>query len=264
MSTAVRSPAQITYSAWKALFLRNAVARVSASRFAWFWLLAEPIAFIAILMLLFMFLRVRHIGGINTGVWIMSGVLSFLMFRRTASEAMTALRVGRPLYTFSQIRPFDPVVVNAALEGFIMVLVSIVLLAGAFYFGLQVIPADPLRLMEALLGLWLLGLGYGLINSVALAILPPLGSVMRFMLTRPLYFLSGVMFPVALLPYPYRDWFLLNPIVHGVEAARFGFAPYYRIPPEISVAYLYGWALVLIFLGMALHVRYARRLAVAK
>jgi capsular polysaccharide transport system permease protein len=263
MPTRPRSPAQITLTTWQALFLRAAVSRLSASRFAWFWMFAEPLAFIVLLMVVFTFLRVRNIGGISTAVWIMAGVLTFHMFRRTAASTMVAVRGVKSLYMNPQIRPFDTLVVTAALEGFVMVIVSILLLSGATFIGLKVIPAEPLAVLEALLGVWLFGLGYGLITSVAMAVVPPIGTVLAFIL-RPLWILSGVLLPVTQLPYPARGWFLINPLVHGLEAARFGFAPYYHVPAEISISYLYMWALGAIFLGLALQVRYANRLVKQK
>lgn len=39
----VRSPASITWAVWKALFLREAVARLFAGRAAWMWILVEPV-----------------------------------------------------------------------------------------------------------------------------------------------------------------------------------------------------------------------------
>ena len=99
-----------------------------------------------------------------------------------------------------------------------------------------VVPVDPLAVMQAMFGLWLLGMGFGLVNSVALELLPPLGAFFSLML-RPLYFLSGVMFPIMLIPYPYRDWLTLNPLVHGLEAMRLGFAPYYHVMPELNLGY---------------------------
>ena len=260
MVSTVRSAALITYTTWKALFLRAAVNSLSAGRVAWFWILAEPIAHIIIMMFVFTVLRVRTIGGISTAVWIMAGFLSFFMFRRIAAISMKAVHGSSKLFIYSQIRPADSVLVSAALEGFLMVIVTVILLSGAWMFGLPVIPDNPLSVIEALFGLWLLGLGVGLVNSVALELLPPLGLTIEFLL-KPLYFLSGVIIPITVVPYPYIDWILLNPLVHGLEAARLGFAPYYHVSPEISVPYLYAWALCAIFLGLALHVHYAKRLA---
>ncbi|MBU0620492.1 MAG: ABC transporter permease [Gammaproteobacteria bacterium] len=263
MTTQTRSSALITYTTWKALFLRAAVNSLSKGRVAWFWLLAEPIAHIVLLMWVFTVLRVRSIGGISTAIWVMAGMLAFFMFRRTAAQSMMGLKGGKSLFAFPQIRPVDPVLVSTGLEGFLMVVISIVLLAGAWLYGLAVIPVDPLAVIEAMFGLWLFGAGYGLISSVANELAPPVGLFLGFML-RPLYFLSGVIFPITFIPYPYREWALLNPLVHGLEATRLGFAPYYHVMPEMSISYLYGWALLTFFFGLALHVNYAERLARAK
>lgn len=264
MAAGIRSSAIITYTTWKALFLRAAVNSLSTSRMAWFWMLAEPIAFILLLMWVFTALRVRTIGGINTAVWIMAGMLAFLMFRRVAIQSLNAITANKKLFVLPQIRPFDTVLMAAALEGFLMTIVAILLLAGAALYGMDVIPVDPLAVIEAFFGLWLLGVGIGLIGSVAVELAPPVGAVINFILSRPLYFLSGVIFPITLVPYPYRDWLMLNPLVHGLEAARLGFAPYYHVGADLSVAYLFAWAIGTLFFGMALHVRYANRLALKK
>jgi capsular polysaccharide transport system permease protein len=76
----------------------------------------------------------------------------------------------------------------------------------------------------------------------------------------PMYIVSGVMIPVASIPQPYQGWMLLNPIVHGLEAARLAFAPYYHAVPGLDLGYLHLFALVLVFLGLALHVRFADRM----
>lgn len=89
--------------------------------------------------------------------------------------------------------------------------------------------------------------------------MPELGRVIQLVMM-PLYFISGVMFPVSAVPQPFRDWILLNPVAHGLEAARLGFAPYYHAVPELSVVYLYGFSLVSIFLGLLLYRRFGLRM----
>jgi capsular polysaccharide transport system permease protein len=53
---------------------------------------------------------------------------------------------------------------------------------------------------------------------------------------------------------------MLNPVAQGLEAARFGFSLNYHPVAELSIAYIYEFALVSIFLGLALHRRFALRL----
>lgn len=254
-----RSPATITLSVWKALFLREAVHRLFSRRAAWVWLLLEPVFHVVFLMFIFTSISMRVVGGIDTPVWLMVGLLAFFMFKRTATQAMNAVGANQALFAYRQVKPVDTVLTRAGLEGFLMILVAIVLFGGADLFSLAIVPADPLAVLEAFFGLWLLGLGFGLMTSVATELVPELGKIIELLMT-PLYFVSGVMLPIAVVPLPYREWLMFNPIAHSLEAARLGFAPYYQAVPELNIAYIYFFALAIVFLGLALHVRFAPRL----
>ncbi len=255
----VRSATAITLSVWKALFLREAVSRLSAGRAAWLWLLLEPVINVTYMLVIYTVIRVHAVGGIDTAVWLMVGMLGFFMFRRTAAQTMNGIGANRALFTYRQVKPVDSVLVRAGLEGFLMILISIILFSGAALFGLDIIPADPLAVLEAFFGLWMIGLGFGLATSVAVELVPEMGRLIGFILM-PLYVISGVMLPIGSVPQPYRDYLLLNPIAHGLEAVRLGFAPHYHAVPELSIPYIYGFAMVTIFLGLALHNRFATRL----
>jgi len=259
MMNTTRTPTNITLSVWKALFLREAVSRLSAGRAAWLWLLLEPIVHVVFMLFIFTIIRMGKVGGIDTVVWLMVGMLAFFMFTRTGTQTQNAVKSNRGLFTYRQVKPVDTVLVRAALEGFITILVAIILFSSAALFGISTLPDNPLLVLEAFFGLWLVGMGFGLMASVAGELIPELEKVIGFVMT-PLYFASGVIFPITVVPQPYRDWLLLNPMAHGLEAARLGFAPYYHAVPELSIAYIYGFALGAIFLGLALHGRFASRL----
>ncbi|MBK6289073.1 MAG: ABC transporter permease [Gammaproteobacteria bacterium] len=254
-----RSAFVITLSVWKALLLREALGRLFGRRAAWFWLLLEPLFHVGYLMLIFTVVRVRHVGGIATALWIMIGLVAYFMFQRASRQSMNAVGANFPLFVYRQVLPVDSVLVRAGLEGVIMIVVCVLLFAGGGLFGLAVIPADPLLVLEALFGMWLLGLGLGASASVAVEMVPEFGRLLS-MLMRPLYILSGVIFPVASIPPPYRDWLLLNPMVHGIDAVRLGFAPYYHEVPGLSVSYLYLCALSLLLLGLSLQIAFAKRM----
>lgn len=255
-----RSPARITLSVWKALFLRESLARLFSSRGAWFWLLMEPVLHVAFLMLIFGVIRVHTVGGIDMASWIMLGLLGFFMFRRTGSQVMNAVNANQALFTYRQVKPVDTAIVRGAVEGFLTMWVVALLLIGHALFADATPPSDPLGVLYAFGGLWLFGIGFGLVFSVAGELVPELGRVVSLTMT-PLYFASGVMFPLDAVPMPYREWLLLNPIAHGVEAARLGFVAHYHAATGLSLPYLYAWALGTIFIGLALHRRFALRLA---
>jgi capsular polysaccharide transport system permease protein len=256
----LRSPADVTLSVWRALLLREALSRISRERAAWIWLLLEPVVHVVFLVFVLIAVRMRVVGGIDTVIWALVGLTAFFMFRRPAQQAMNAVGMNQALFGYRQVKPVDTVLVRAALEGFMMTVISVLLYAGAGLVGFDMLPDDPMMVLTAMLGLWLAALGFGLIMSVASELLPELGRLVGLIMT-PLYFFSGVMFPIARLPSTFRDWLALNPIAHGLEAARLGFASHYRAIPELSVAYLYGCALAAIFLGLVLHRRFALNLA---
>ena len=85
-----RNPATITLAVWKALFLREAVSRVAAGRGAWLWLILEPAVHVGYLVLIYAVVRIRVIGGIDTALWVIVGMLTFFLFRRSAVQGMIA------------------------------------------------------------------------------------------------------------------------------------------------------------------------------
>lgn len=257
--TTVRSPASVTYAVWRALFLREALFRLYANRTAWLWLLVEPIFHIAFIMLFFELVRMQTVPGADPAMFVMTGLLGFFMARNTALRSMEAINANAALFAYRQVKPVDTVLVRAALEGFLNLVIALVMLAGAALLGFDVLLNDPLEVIVAFTGLWLSGLGLGLMLSVTNQLLAELATIVK-LLFLPLYFISGVMFPVQMVPQPYRDWLFYNPFLHGVEALRGGFFPHYYVVPETSLSFLYTFALVTIFFGLALQVRFARKI----
>jgi len=151
------------------------------------------------------------------------------------------------------------VLTRAAVEGVISALLFAVLLSGLALLGVDVVPDDPMGVLAALAALWTAGLGLGLVNSVVGEMLPMLARVLRVMLT-PLYILSGVMYPTLILPHPWRDWLLYNPLVHGVEAMRAAYMQGYHVPPSIDLSYTVAFGVAAMFFGLALHLRFQGRL----
>lgn len=255
-----RTSTAITLSVWKGLFLREALSRIFSGRAAWFWLLAEPVFHVLSLIVVFTVIRVRVVGGIDTGVWLMVGMLAFFMFRRTGLQVMNAIDANQALFAYRQVKPIDTVLVRGVLEGLLMIIITSILLTITALFGYSVIPADPLAVLEAFFGLWLLGMGFGLVASVISRLVPELAQIIKLAML-PLYMLSGVIFPLSAVPQPFRNWLMFNPIAQGLEVVRLGFASHYHTVPDLSIVYVYDFALVTIFLGLVLQRRFALRLA---
>ena len=229
---AVRSPAAITWAVWKALFLREAVARLSTGRAAWLWVLLEPVTHLIFLTVLFETVRQLVLPGVDGGLFITTGVLGFLIAQNTAMRCKDAISANAALLTYRQVHPIDTVLVRAALEAALLVISGLVLLTGLGLLGYNVMPHDVLQVLLAVddaLACRDRGRAY-IIGDFEM--IPELGKLSA-MVFRPLYILSAVMYPAAVMPAAYQDALLLNPLVHGIEMIRTGFfSPYHATNPE--------------------------------
>lgn len=247
----MNGPFTNTITVWQALFLREALDRFFGSRAAWAWLIIEPGIHIAFMGWVWEIFRRNTMGGIDTTVWIILGMLAFFLFRRTAIQTLHARDCNRAFFAFRQVRPFDVALARASVEAFSMFFISISILSIAGLLGRKVIPEDPLTTIIALLGLWLLGIGYGLITSIGMRLVQDLGHIFQILMM-PLYLISGVFVPITNIPQPYRDWLLWNPLVHGLELVRLSFFSNYHTV-NISILYLYIWVISFIAIGMFLY-----------
>lgn len=255
----MRTSSLIAWTVWKALFLREAVARLSARRAAWAWILIEPVVHLIFLNVLFGFVLQQVVSGVDHGLFITTGVLGFFLAQNAAMRPKDAINANATLLTYRQVLPVDTVLVRAALEAALFMVSALCLFTGLGLLGYQVFPHDFLQVMLAFAALWLAGIGLGLMLSVASQLIPEVGKVAG-MVFRPLYFMSAVMYPASAIPPAYQNWLLLNPFVHGIETVRTGFFPQYHTIPGVSIGYLLGFAMFTVCLGLALHVRFATRL----
>ena len=79
---------------YRALFLREALTRLMSGRAAWFWLLAEPVFHVSYMLFIFTVIRVRTVGGIDTVLWLIVGMLGFFIFRRTGTQVSNGINAG--------------------------------------------------------------------------------------------------------------------------------------------------------------------------
>ncbi|CAM3269990.1 ABC transporter permease [Cupriavidus taiwanensis] len=256
----VRSDVSIALSVWRALFLRESSARLAGARAAWIWILLEPATHIIFLMVVFGVVRHQVRQDANMEMFILVGVWGFFLVRNVAQRGMEAINANQALFSYRQVQPVDTVLVRATVEAFIYVIVGTVLLAALALLDIEVPPADPLLVLWSGFLLWAFGLGLGLMFSVMGTLMPGLGKLIRIVFT-PLYFLSAVMYSVSSLPLGMREVVLVNPITHGLEAMRSGWFAAYHGEAHVSLGYLAFCALGTVFLGLAMHVRYATRLS---
>lgn len=254
-----RSSWQITWSVWRALFIREAVSRLYHRRAAWAWLLLEPAGHIGFFIFLFSVTGVHAVGGVNAALWVVVGQLGFFIFRRPMNISMAAVAMAKPLFAYRQVKPVDAVIIRAIAEGLLMLVISLVILFVVALLGIPVWPDNLIMVLGALFALWLFGMGVGMILSVLREFVRETEDLVNLAMI-PVYFFSGLFFPVAAVPQPYRDWVVFNPVAHGVDALRLGFAGHYQSFNGLDLLYVYAVALSCLFIGLVLHRIYQTRL----
>ena len=255
-----RTSWQVTRSVWHALLMREALARTTGNRMAWFWMLFEPAAMIAIMV------AIRSVaGGSNIRTsgaefvpWLICGLFGFFLFRENMMRSIGAVNANKALFAYRQVLPIDPVIIRCFVEGMLKSVIFVMFIMIGELMGANLFPSNILYALEAWLALWLLGLGAGLSLSASSTLIPEIGKIVQ-LTSLPLLLMSGVMFPLNFLPYEIQQYLLLNPIVHGLETLRTAFFPLYRSLNGISITYLWLWALSLATFGLMLHLKFAIR-----
>lgn len=256
-----RSPWQVTRAVWYAMFMRELVARTMADRMAWFWMIAEPLAMISLMLFIRTVVlgRSRMLMNAEFVPWLIVGLLGFYLFRENMMRSLAAIDMNKSLFAYRQVKPVDTVLVRCYLEFALKTFIFILFIAGGSLLGIPIIPDLPLEAMFSWLSLWMLGLGIGLVVSVLATLVNEIGIIIRVM-SVPLLLLSGVIIPVTLLPHYLQPYILLNPIVHGLETLRMAFFQHYVSLPGIDLMYLWYWAMSSILLGLILHQHFEVRL----
>ena len=221
----------------------------AGARLGLLFYILEVIAAMMVLALLFSLIGRQSVFGDSIMLFMLTGIAPFLAFMRLSSQiggvAQMASQYGRsPLLT----------VTGFSVSHTLVTLVATPLAMGVvcgFLYVLGVISALPHRI-EFLIASMLLavsiGFGVGLFNAVVGFYVPPWRPIYE-LLTRGLFFLSGIFYVPDHLPPAMRDVLAWNPLVHVVALSRKAF--YDTYPTDVlNYTYVYGWALGALFIGL--------------
>ncbi|CAP42641.1 ABC transporter permease [Bordetella petrii] len=257
-----RSSFSITRAVVFALVLREMQTRFGARRMGAFWMLFEPIAHITFLMFLMTVVRGRHLPGFDYPIYLLTGLVPFFLMRNISLKMMEAINANRPLFAYPNIKPFDTFLARLIVECSLSACIYVLLLcAMGFWLGYDISIHAPLSWFVALLTGIAFAFGLGLVLCVVGEAMPNSKTFIRLMFL-PLYLISGVIFPIWILPIRYMEWLLWNPYLHIIDNLRYSVFEHYPRMQGISFVYPVEVTLVLLFCGMVLyHLR--RRVLVA-
>ena len=232
-----------------ALILRETRTRFGRTQLGYFTSLIEPLAGIITFSLCATALGHLPPYGTSMPMFFALGMLAYNGFRRVSGYCAAALDANQALLHYPIVKQIDTLVARATIELAMSAFACVAVLGGLIL--LYDLPG-PVRIegmVVAVALMVLLGFGWGTLTAVISRGFKSWRGI-EPLITRPLFFMSGVLFVPDRLPpkvLPFLTW---NPVLHGVELMRASYYTSYR-STVLNVPYLVAWTLILVVLALA-------------
>ncbi|MEE1672802.1 ABC transporter permease [Agarivorans aestuarii] len=245
---------------WKdvifALFIRTIRSQFN-DKFGLSWAVVNPVSFILILSVI----RGRLEGGtthtLDTFTFMACGMLTVQMFLSALGASAGVIKKNKALFAFRQVRPISAFIASGLFELLVKVLVLLSVVLAMYFLKIDILLANPLLFIIAQLAIFITAGAIGAMFAIATAFIPEIDKI-RGMLTRPLFFISGVFFSLQDLPRDIWIYFQWNPILHAIELSRQAVSPSFGAV-GVSLNFLLGCALVSLFISLCCYQVYWKR-----
>lgn len=258
MSTHMRAenPLKVQARVIGALVLRETKVTFGAVQMGYLWAILEPVLGTAILTFVFSFVTRHPPIGTSFALFFATGIITFQLYSKLSSSLMAVFEANRGLMAYPLVKEVDVVLARFLLITMTYAFVYIVFFGGLIALGLADFPARLHIVMMAIVFVALLGLGAGLINAVLLLLWPTWRRI-EAIITRPLFFVSGVFFIPDVFPPDIRYYLSWNPLMHAIDWLRTGYYPAYT-SETLDVPYLMGYVGVLLMIAFAMERLYRK------
>lgn len=205
-----------------ALFMREVKTRFGSSKLGYFWLFAKPVFQIAIFALLYHLTGRTSIAGQPAILFLATGIIPWMLFTNTLKQVSTAVSANKALFAYRQVKPIDTFITRALMEMSLFVAVFGVILALFWWAGYDVQPEHFVVMVAAYLSLFFTAFSLGIIISTAILYWEDTPKIVD-MIMRPLFFVSGILFSIQIIPRQYWHYFQWNPMMQALDMGRAGF-----------------------------------------
>ncbi len=257
-----RKSFQIMQDVLFALVLREYLTRFGERRMGAFWMLFEPAAHIGVMIFIFTVIRARSVPGMEYPMFFLTGIIPFFLMRNIIFKLMDSIGANQALFAYPNIKIFDTYVARVLVEVSISsVIYGIFIFIFGFWVGYDVLVAYPLEWLYALTIAILFSFGLGIILSVITVVMPNVKSFIRILFL-PIYLISGIIFPLWIIPEKYLPWVLWNPFAHIISNIREAVFETYPVIPGVNQVYPFVCTIIVLFVGLGLYRLRRQRLLV--
>lgn len=231
-----------------ALILREMGTTYGRSPGGYLWAILQPVGMIAALALGFSLLLRAPSLGTSFILFYATGYLPFDLYSTLATKLMNAMKYSKALLAYPKVLWIDTIIARFLLTLLTTVTVAVLVMSGILYFAnIHAILNIPYIVLAFAMAS-VVGLGAGVMNCFVIGIFPVWKNLWSIV-SRPMFLASGIFFIYEDMPPVVQDVLWWNPLLHATGAMRKGFYPTYA-GDYISVAYAFGFGLVLLMVGL--------------
>lgn len=221
-----RTPLQIWGDVIFAIFLRE-IKSQSTDKIGLLWSVVSPLIMIGGMSAMRTFMsNGGDAHGMPIAVFMIFGMLLVQAFLTIFEKCSSAIAKNKPLYAFRQVQPISSVLGIALFELLVKIFVIITIAIICFVIKLEITIDFPIEVILLLLQVWLMGMSLGLIFGLATCYVPEMKKVQQ-LITRPIFFISGLFFSLQDIPMEYWHYLDWNPLLHAIELTRYAAYPSY-------------------------------------
>ena len=243
------NPVRVKSRVIGALVLRESKVTFGAAQMGYLWAVLEPVLGTAIIAVLFSYISHHPPLGTSFALFFATGILSYQFYQKLSNSLMAVFEANRGLLAYPLVTETDVVFGRYILISFTYLFVYSVFLGGLVVFWNVGMPQRLDVVLAAMTAISLLGLGAGLLNAIIYMLWPTWRRI-EAILTRPLFFLSGVFFIPGAFPPDIRNILAWNPLLQAIDWLRVGYYPNYD-SPTLDVGYLWMYVGILVFLAFS-------------
>jgi capsular polysaccharide transport system permease protein len=252
MTTSVRpseNPIAVKARVVGALALREARVTFGAVKLGYFWAIFEPVLGTALLTFVFSLVTRHPPLGTSFPLFFATGILIFNMYQKLSGSLMAVFEQNRGLLAYPLVKETDVVFARFLVIVMTYLFIYIIFFGGLIVLGLADFPNRLDIVLLAIAAMAALGLGAGLMNAV-INMLWPTWRKIEAIITRPLFFISGVFFIPGHFSPDVRYWLSWNPILQIIDLMRVGYYSNY-LSQTLDVPYVAVYIVILLFVAFA-------------
>ncbi|WP_041769221.1 ABC transporter permease [Pseudovibrio sp. FO-BEG1] len=230
-----------------ALVLRETRTAFGNTQLGYLWAIVNPALSTLVLVLIFSTVGRSPAFGTSFALFFATGILPFQTYSKLAGSLMTAVNTSKGLLSYPLVNEIDILISKYILVTLTYIMIIILFFSLIVWGDGAQLPVYAEECSIAFIVLSLLGLGAGTTNAVLFRLWPT-WKQLESIISRPLFFLSGIFYVPSDFPTHIVKLLSWNPVLHGIEWFREGYYGNYN-SIVLSKSYLLTCVIILLLLG---------------